>query len=130
LLVDVKVMEENLDVAFLPSRVAATLIGAFGLLGLILASAGMYALIAYTAGHRKKEIGIRMAIGASRTSVLRMILLKAVKLAIHTSLCSIRHRRRIFHTPGYRHTTGKWLKTYPEHVGADYALTSTYLKHE
>jgi ABC-type antimicrobial peptide transport system permease subunit len=82
LLLDVKVIAENLEVGLLPARVAAGLTGPFGLLGLILASAGIYALVAFTVGQRRKEIGIRMAVGAGKGAVLRMILRKGMVLAV------------------------------------------------
>lgn len=51
-----------------------------GLLGLLLAMVGLYALVAYSASRRSREIGIRMAIGADRPSVLRMILRQGLAL--------------------------------------------------
>lgn len=56
------------------------LVSAMGLVGLILALAGLYGLISYAANRRTREIGIRMAIGADAKSVLRMILRQAVAL--------------------------------------------------
>ena len=58
------------------------LIGAMGMMGLILALVGLYALVAYAASRRTKEIGIRMAIGAARADVLRMVLRQGVVFAI------------------------------------------------
>jgi predicted permease len=56
-------------------------VGAMGLMGLILAMVGLYGLIAYSVSCRTREIGIRMAIGASQTSVLRLVLRQGLLLA-------------------------------------------------
>jgi putative ABC transport system permease protein len=58
------------------------IIGAMGLMGLGLAIVGLYGLVAYATSRRTKEIGIRMAIGAGRTTVLRMVLRQGLALAV------------------------------------------------
>jgi predicted permease len=58
------------------------IVGAMGLMGLGLAIVGLYGLVAYATTRRTKEIGIRMAIGAGRTSVLRMVLRQGLVLAV------------------------------------------------
>lgn len=55
-------------------------IGAMGAMGLVLAVVGLYGLVAYAASRRTKEIGIRMAIGAGRPAVLRMVLAQGLVL--------------------------------------------------
>jgi putative ABC transport system permease protein len=57
-------------------------VGAMGLMGLGLAIVGLYGLVAYAASRRTREIGIRMAIGADRGAVLRMVLREGVTLAV------------------------------------------------
>ena len=57
-------------------------IGAMGVMGMLLAMVGLYGLVAYAAGRRTREIGIRMAIGAQRSSVLRMVMRQGFILAI------------------------------------------------
>lgn len=57
-------------------------IGAMGAMGLVLAIVGLYGLVAYSANRRTREIGTRMAIGAGRPMVLRMVLREGVVLAI------------------------------------------------
>ena len=62
-------------------NVLITLVGGMGLMGLALAIVGLYGLVAYAVSRRTREIGIRMAIGADRAVVLRMILRQGLVLA-------------------------------------------------
>jgi predicted permease len=62
-------------------RVLITVIGGMGLMGLGLAIVGLYGLVAYAATRRTREIGIRMAIGADRSTVLRMVLRQGIALS-------------------------------------------------
>ncbi len=65
----------------LPARLGAMLVGAFGLLGLVLASVGVYGVVSYSVSQRTQEIGIRTALGAQRSSVLRMVLKQGMSMA-------------------------------------------------
>jgi ABC-type antimicrobial peptide transport system permease subunit len=62
-------------------RFLFTLLASFGLIGLLLATAGVYGLVSYAAGQRTREFGIRMALGAPRSSILRHVLTSGVLLA-------------------------------------------------
>ena len=75
-LFDIHTMTESLDTlqGFLLFRLAAGFAAALGLLGLILAIVGVYGVISYSVSQRTHEIGIRMALGARRAEVLKMIL--------------------------------------------------------
>ena len=64
-----------------PERLVALLSGAFGTLGAILAALGLYGLLAYNVARRTNEIGIRIALGATRWDVSRMVIGSALKLA-------------------------------------------------
>jgi len=72
--ITVKTMPEHLSTALLPAQIAAGLVGGFGLLALLLAAVGIAGLMAYTVARRTREVGIRMALGASDIDVLRLVM--------------------------------------------------------
>jgi predicted permease len=73
LLVSIKSIEENVRLALSPVRIAAAAAAALGLMGLVLACSGLYGVVAFSVSRRLREIGIRVALGANRTDLLRMI---------------------------------------------------------
>jgi putative ABC transport system permease protein len=71
-------MNEQIDSTIVPQRLLATLSAGFGALGALLAVIGLYGLLAYTVAWRTHEIGVRMALGAARTDVMRIVLRDAL----------------------------------------------------
>jgi predicted permease len=79
--IETKPMSKALVFALLPSRVGAAVLGSVGLLGLALASIGLYGALLYSVSRRMREIGLRVALGASPASVLRLVLTHSAGLA-------------------------------------------------
>jgi len=75
-------LQYAIDRAILQERVTAILAGFFGLLALVLAAVGLYGLVAYDVTQRSREMGIRLALGAERGEVIRMVTCEALALVI------------------------------------------------
>jgi predicted permease len=73
-------MEDALGLSLLPQRAGATLLGIFSVLGLVLASVGLYGVVAYAVAQRTRDLGIRMALGAESGDIYRVVLGHGVKL--------------------------------------------------
>jgi predicted permease len=78
---NVSSMNGVLDASLAPRRFSADLLGGFAGLALLLASLGIYGLLAYMVGQRSREIGLRIALGARRGDILKLILGKGFILA-------------------------------------------------
>jgi len=79
-LYDFQTADERVNLFLTPQRVAAGIFGAFGLLAIVLASVGLYSLVAYSVLQQRREIGIRIAIGAQPRAVLAAVLRKSMRL--------------------------------------------------
>jgi ABC-type antimicrobial peptide transport system permease subunit len=77
----VTTLEEIVGGSVSRQRALAWLLGLFGLIGLTLGALGIYGVLAFSVAQRRKEIGVRVALGASPQSVMRMILSQGVGLA-------------------------------------------------
>jgi putative ABC transport system permease protein len=78
---NIKTLADQVDGAIVPERLSAMLSGLFGMLGAVLAALGLYGLLAYTVARRINEIGVRMALGATRTDIIRMVLSEALGMS-------------------------------------------------
>ena len=79
---NIRTWNQALEFALFPSRVAALSLGVLGAMGAMLSITGIFGMAAYSVSNRKRELGIRMALGAQRMEVLQAALGRALKLLI------------------------------------------------
>jgi ABC-type antimicrobial peptide transport system permease subunit len=80
--ISIRTLREQVASQFIQQRLLARLTSFFGVLSLVLASIGLYGVTAYNAGRRVNEIGVRMALGANRGHVVRLVLRGAFGLIL------------------------------------------------
>jgi ABC-type antimicrobial peptide transport system permease subunit len=78
--IDAKTMRDHLALTYFPSHISLWLLGSLASVGLLMAGVGLYGVMTYVASRRISEIGIRMALGATRSDVLRMVIREGLVL--------------------------------------------------
>jgi len=79
---DVRTLEQIVNDSMRGNRVVGTLLGVFSMIALALAALGIYGVISYTTAQRGHELGIRAALGATRTSLIRLIVRGGMRLTV------------------------------------------------
>jgi putative ABC transport system permease protein len=77
-----KTMEQRIYERIAPKRIMTMMMGVFAVIALLLAGIGLYAVMAYSVSQRTHEIGVRLALGAPRRNILRLILGQGLKLTL------------------------------------------------
>jgi putative ABC transport system permease protein len=73
-------LDARIEAALAPARFTLTAITLFALMTLVLATVGLYGVISYTSSQRTREIGVRLAFGAARSSIVRLVVIQGMAL--------------------------------------------------
>jgi putative ABC transport system permease protein len=91
-ILSIETMEQRLAESIMPEGFRTTLLTLFSIIGLVLATVGIYGLVSYSVAQRVREFGIRMAVGARRVNILQLVVrqaLRLVVLGIGLGLCGV-----------------------------------------
>jgi predicted permease len=77
-----RTLTEQVDASLLPQRAAGAVLGAFGVLSLLLGAVGVYGVVAFSVARRTREIGVRIALGARAADVVRLVVRQSAALAV------------------------------------------------
>jgi predicted permease len=81
-IIDLRTLSQHLAFMLFPARMGASLLASFGLLGLILASVGLYGVVAHGVSRRTREVGVRRALGAQSRDVVRLVVRQGMTLVV------------------------------------------------
>jgi putative ABC transport system permease protein len=85
----IQTMDQILSDSLARRRLSVVLLGVFACIAVLLAAAGIYGVVSYSVAQRTREIGIRVALGAERVGILRLIIVQAAKLAVAGQLIGL-----------------------------------------
>ena len=88
-IMEAKTMERHLGVVLLPARLSALVLGAFAVLALTLAAVGLYGIVRYAVVQRRREMGIRLSLGADGRSVVGLVMSSGLRLVAVGSLIGL-----------------------------------------
>lgn len=86
---NIRMMGESIDEILYPRRMITAMLAASGLLGLLLATVGIYGAISYSVAQRTREIGIRLALGAQKKNIISLVSMEGCKVAIIGSILGV-----------------------------------------
>jgi putative ABC transport system permease protein len=100
---EITAMRENLEPEYRPWRLGATLFTTFGVVALLVAVVGIYGIVSYSVSQRRREFGVRMALGAGTGNVLQQVVGESARtIAVGIALrCDCRGRSRPDRSPSW-----------------------------